>query len=113
MTNPLRQFLKTVGNWCLLEDDPPRYDEYRENAIQILDRARNRHGYSHKHPQRAAIGMDLAREIPALYKQGGERNYRYALALWQIGNALYSEYVTEEHYPKLTDEIWKYHTHHS
>lgn len=90
-----------MGFWSWI-----RGDKHGVWADREIDRIRTRCGYTPDDPQTEAVGAALKRRIPAVYKQGGRDNYKYALALWQISNALYPEYITEEDYPKLTPNLW-------
>ena len=48
----------------------------------------------------------MAKRIRQIYRQGGE-DYRDALVLWQMVNAVYHGYVAEEDYPKLMPRLWR------
>lgn len=65
-----------------------------------IERMKDKHMYVRNDFEKT-VGMALAQRIQETYKQGSKDHYRYALALWQISNALYPEYVTKKDTPFL------------
>ena len=83
-----------------------RRDKYRVFAQRTIYQIQCVCGYTASDPKREEVGAVIVRRICEVYRQGGEDNYRYALALWQIGNAVYPEYVTKKDRPQLVKNLW-------
>ena len=79
--------------------------KYTWEASRELDKIQYRCGRTDADRKRNVVGPAVATRIRVIYRQGGEENFRAALALWQLGNAIYPEHVTEEHYPKLVNHL--------
>ena len=81
-------------------------DKYRGFAGRTVDNTRRACNDMENYPRKKKTGEILARQVREVYLQGGKDNYKYALALWQLSNALYPEQVTKSDYPKLTENLW-------
>lgn len=84
-----------------------RGDRYEKHAQMEFDKTKADLGVTDGDRKKGAVGAALVVRIREMYMQGGESNYRYALALWQIGNAVYPEHVTKNDYPVLTPKLWE------
>lgn len=74
---------------------------YVGTAGYELNRIKFRCGRTMRDRRRDIVGPAVAVRIRQICEWGGEKSFRMALALWQLGNALYPEYVTEGDYPEL------------
>ena len=84
-----------------------RGDKYAVHAQMEFNQMKANLGVTNKDRKKEAMGAALVIRIREMYRQGGEMNHRYAVALWQIGNALYPEYVTEKDYPQFVPKRWE------
>ena len=83
-------------------------DHYLAWAQREFDKIKIRCGVTANDHKEEAVGAALVERIRMTYKQGGKDRYRQALALWQMSNAVYPEYVTEKDYPRLVPCLWKH-----
>ena len=82
-------------------------DKYYTRASIEFDKVQYKCGRTENDPEEDVVGPAMATRIREIYKQSGEARYREALALWQLANAVYPEYVTEKDRPKLVTCLWK------
>lgn len=68
-------------------------DRYEHAANAEIDDVQKQCGVTFNNRMEHVVGLALAQRIQAICKQGGERHYRSALALWQKTNAIYPAYV--------------------
>ena len=86
------------------------YDKYQRKAYYLRGRVQQEMLQIHcgtRASRRKHEAMELKIYISAMYKQGGLENYKYALAMWQIYNALYPEWITDVDKPKYIKGCWE------
>ena len=79
---------------------PGQVNWYVNTAGRELDEIQLRCGRTVRDRRADAVGQAVALRISQICMRGGEGSFRLALALWQLGNALYPEHVTEGDYPE-------------
>ena len=82
-----------------------RERRYAGEAARELGMVKRRCGRTEDDPKADTVGPAVVVRIREIYMQGGEDNYRIALALWQAGSALYPEHVTEGDYPRFVEYL--------
>ena len=82
-------------------------DRFRAFAKKEIERIKDECGVVGNDRKMEKVGAMIVLRIREVYMQGGKTNYKYALALWQIGNAVYPEYVTQKDYPQIVENLWE------
>ena len=94
----------------LLERIFSNYDKYRDEANMLMDEAEEwgleKYAHVDDDTRHRKVGERLQYFIDARNNQGGHHAHKYALAYWQIFNALYPEYISAEP-PTFVEELWK------